>query len=145
MRYRLCCVVISQCYVQRTENKHYVNLTALFYIKHIQLRHQLHKCHKQCGSQRKIKSKNCILCFVDRASLYNLFQMKPNRCTLLLSIFISTSLHVSGNYVPIIRTAYCIYGTMVFFSSVWMAVWSADSLPYRVKKIPVSHRYNKLF
>jgi len=40
-----------------------------------------------------------ILCFVDRASLYNLFQMKPTRCTLLLSIFISTSLHVSGNNV----------------------------------------------
>ena len=29
-----------------------------------------------------------ILCFVDRASFYNLFQMKPTRCTLLLSIFI---------------------------------------------------------
>ena len=34
--------------------------------------------------------------FVDRASLYNLFQMKPTRCTLLLSTFISNSLHVSG-------------------------------------------------
>jgi len=33
-----------------------------------------------------------ILCFVDRASLYYLCQIKPNRCTLLLSIFISTSL-----------------------------------------------------
>jgi len=29
--------------------------------------------------------------------------MKPTRCTLILSIFISTSLHVSGNCVPIIR------------------------------------------
>ena len=38
-------------------------------------------------------------CFVDRASLYNPFQMKPIRCTLLLSIFISNYLHVSGNYV----------------------------------------------
>jgi len=57
-----------------------------------------------------------VLCFVDRASLYNLFQMKPNRCTLLLSIFISTSLHVSGNYVPIIRRTYCIYATLVFFT-----------------------------
>ena len=44
-----------------------------------------------------------LLCFVDRASLNNLFQMKPTRCALLLSIFISTSLHVSGNYVSIIR------------------------------------------
>jgi len=43
-----------------------------------------------------------FLCYVDRASLYNLFQIKPTRCTLLLSIFISTSLHVSGNYVMLI-------------------------------------------
>jgi len=41
--------------------------------------------------------------------------MKPTRCTLLLSIFISTSLHVSGNYVPISRT-YCICATLVFFT-----------------------------
>ena len=45
-----------------------------------------------------------ILCFVDHASLYNQFQMKTTRCTLLLSILILTSLHVSGNNVPIIRT-----------------------------------------
>ena len=57
-----------------------------------------------------------ISCSVDRASLYNLFQMKPTRCTLLLSIFISTSLHGSGNYVPIIRRTYCIYATLVFFT-----------------------------
>jgi len=42
--------------------------------------------------------------------------MKPTRCTLLLSIFISTSLHVSGNYVPIIRRIYCIHATLVFFT-----------------------------
>jgi len=42
--------------------------------------------------------------------------MKPNRCTLLLSICISTSLHVSGNYVPIIRRIYCSYATLVFFT-----------------------------
>ena len=42
--------------------------------------------------------------------------MKPTRCTLLLSIFISTSLHVSGNYVPIIKRTYCIYATLVFFT-----------------------------
>jgi len=30
-------------------------------------------------------------------------QMKTTRCILLLSVFISTFLHVSGNYVPIIR------------------------------------------
>jgi len=58
----------------------------------------------------------CFLWFVALAPLYNLFQLKPNRCTLLLSIFISTSLHVSGNYVPIIRRTYCIYATLVFFT-----------------------------
>jgi len=56
-----------------------------------------------------------ILCFVDLVSLYNHFQMKPTRCTLLLSIFISTSLHVSVNYVPIIRRTYCTYATPVYF------------------------------
>jgi len=49
-------------------------------------------------------------------TLYNFFLMKPARCTLLLSIFISNSLHVSGNYVPIVRTTYCIYATLVFFT-----------------------------
>jgi len=49
-------------------------------------------------------------------SLCSLFQMKPNRCTLLLSIFISATLHVSGNYVPIVRRTYCIYATLVFFT-----------------------------
>ena len=44
------------------------------------------------------------------------FQMKPTRCTILLSIFISTSVHVSGNYVPIIRRTYYIYATLVFFT-----------------------------
>ena len=42
--------------------------------------------------------------------------MKPTRFTLLPSIFISTSLHVSGNYVHIIRRTYCIYATLVFFT-----------------------------
>jgi len=56
-----------------------------------------------------------ILCFVDRASLYNLFQMKPTGCT-LLSIFISTSVHVSGICVPIISRIYCICATLEFFT-----------------------------
>ena len=76
-----------------------------------------------------------ILCFVDGASLYNLFQMKPTRCTLLLSIFISTTLHVSINCVPIIRRTYCICATMVIFT-VWVAVWSADQ--YRTDTVSSS-------
>jgi len=42
--------------------------------------------------------------------------MKPTRCTLVFSIFISTSEHVSGNYLPIIRRTYCIYASLVFFT-----------------------------
>ena len=41
--------------------------------------------------------------------------MKPARCIPLLSIFISTSVHVSANYVPIIRRTYYIYATLVFW------------------------------
>jgi len=37
-------------------------------------------------------------------------------CTLLLSIFISTSVHVSGNNVHIIGRIYFIYATLVFFT-----------------------------
>ena len=47
--------------------------------------------------------------------VYDLFQMKPVRCILFLSTFISTFLHVLGNYMPIIRRTYCIYATLVFF------------------------------
>jgi len=50
--------------------------------------------------------------------------MKPTRCTPLLSIFISTFLHVSGNCVPIIRRTCCVY------VSVWVAVWSAGCRVY---------------
>ena len=42
--------------------------------------------------------------------------MKPTRWQLLLSIFISTSLHVSVNCVPIIRRTYCICAILVFFT-----------------------------
>ena len=73
-----------------------------------------------------------ILCFVDRASLYNLFQMKPTRCTLLLSISISTSVHVSGNYMPIIRRTYCICATLAFFSLYgWLSVLLVGMIPGR--------------
>jgi len=72
--------------------------------------------------------------------LYNLFQMKPTRCTLLLSIFISNYLHVSGNYVPIIRRTYCIYATLVLFT---LYGWLSGLQTNTEWKIPVSHRYSK--
>jgi len=67
------------------------------------------------------------------------FQMKPTSCTLLISIFISTSIHVSGNYVPIIRRIYCIYATLVFFNLVcWLG---RDSARFIVPDRPYSHPY----
>ena len=54
----------------------------------------------------------CVDICLHQISHHYLFRMKPTRCTLLLSTFISTSLHVSGNYVPIIRRNYCIYATL---------------------------------
>jgi len=64
----------------------------------------------------------CIYCHVT-SQYFDFFflQTKPTRCTPLLTIFISTSLHVSGNYVPIIsRTC-----DTDIFHSVLVAVWSA--------------------
>ena len=76
-----------------------------------------------------------IFCFADRASLYNLFQMKPIRCTLILSIFISTSVHVSGNYVPIIRRNYCIYATLLFFTLSGLLVGISEKYQCRIDTV----------
>ena len=70
-------------------------------------------CYKSHNTQMRSLH---FLCFVDPAAMYNLFQMKRTRCTLILSIFISTSLHVSVNYVSIIRRYYCIHAKLVFIS-----------------------------
>ena len=54
----------------------------------------------------------CVDICLHQISHHYLFRMKPTRCTLLLSTFISTSVHVSGNYVPIIRRNFCIHATL---------------------------------
>jgi len=64
----------------------------------------------------------------------DLFQMKSTRWTLLLSTFISTSLHVSGNHVPIIRRTYCIYATLVFSFCM-----GGDNHPYRWPQPPIQN------
>ena len=61
----------------------------------------------------------CILCFVDRASLYNLVN-KADLVHNFFSIFIS--LHVSGDYVEIIRRNNCLYATIGTCYSVWITV-----------------------
>ena len=82
------------------------------------------------------KFQNFILCIFDRAFLYNPFQMKPITCTLLLSIFISTSLRVSGNYVPIIRRTYCIYATLVFVTLYgWVAGLQTRQPPIQIDTV----------
>jgi hypothetical protein len=41
------------------------------------------------------------------------------------SEYIYQSLHVSGDYVPIMRSNNCVYATLGTFYSVWMTVWYA--------------------
>jgi len=72
-----------------------------------------------------------------REHKYFMFQMKPTRCTLLLTIFISTSVHVSGNCVPIIKRTYCIFATLVFFT---VYEWLSGLQTRQPRKIPVLHR-----
>jgi len=85
----------------------------------------------------EIKNILSFLCFVDRASLYNLFQMKPTMCKLLLSIFISTSLHVSGNYVAHHQEDLLYLFDTGTVHSVWL-VCRPDSHPYRGKNTSVA-------
>ena len=61
-----------------------------------------------------------ILCFVDRASLYNLVN-KTTWCTIYSwYIYIYQSLHVSDDYGPIIKRYNCVYATLSTCYSVWM-------------------------
>ena len=53
--------------------------------------------------------------FTFSSSFWSIVIVTGDGCLkILLSIFISISLHVSGNYVPIIRRTFCIYATLVF-------------------------------
>jgi hypothetical protein len=63
------------------------------------------------------------LCYVDRASLYNLV----NKANLVHHLFLVNfqSLLGSGDYVPIIRRKNCVYATLGTCYSVWMIVWYA--------------------
>ena len=49
------------------------------------------------------------------------------------------SVHVSGDYVPIIRRNNCIYVTLGTCYSVWMTVWYAS---IQNNKYQVSHKYS---
>ena len=66
-----------------------------------------------------------LLCFGDRASLYNLVNKSKLCAQFILSIFIYQSLRVSSDYVPIIRRNKCVYAILGTCYSVWMTVWYA--------------------
>ena len=61
-------------------------------------------------------------------SLYNLVN-KANLVHSFFSTFISwyiyQSLHISGDYVPVIRRNNCVFATLGTCYSVWMTVWYA--------------------
>ena len=65
-----------------------------------------------------------FLSFVDCSSLYNLV----NKAKLVHSFSYHVyffSIHVSGDYVPIIRRNNCMYATLGTCYSVWMTLWYA--------------------
>ena len=65
-----------------------------------------------------------IVCFIDRASLYNVVNKAnlPHNYSYYVYFF---SLHVLGDYVPIIRRYNCICVTLGNCHSVWMTVSNA--------------------
>ena len=80
------------------------------------------------------------LCFVNCASSYNLV-IKVNLLHNFSQYVYFFSLHVLGDYVPIIRRNNCICATLGICHCVWMTVWYAGwcippcipgSHPYRV-------------
>ena len=88
-----------------------------------------------------------IFCFVDRVSLYNRFQMKPTRCTLLLSSYIYFNISTCFEQLCAHHQESLLYlcNTGIFLS-VCVAVWSAaadQTATHTERKIPVSHRYSK--
>jgi len=57
-----------------------------------------------------------LWCTVQTSDVFDYLWCTVQTWRLFLSIIISTSLHVSRNYVPVIRRTYCICATLVFFT-----------------------------
>jgi len=73
-----------------------------------------------CEHEGSFVLQNAGNCVANKRESFS-FSNEAIRCTLLISIFILTSLHVLGNYVPINRRTFCIYATLVFFTLVgWL-------------------------
>jgi hypothetical protein len=81
-----------------------------------------------------------MLCFVDRASLYNLVNKTNLVHNPSLYVYFY-SLCVSGTYAPIIRRNNCISTTPGICHSVWMTVWNAvwDETSFNPPCIPDGH------
>ena len=58
----------------------------------------------------------CILCFVDRASLYNLLQMKPARCTLFLVYLFQLLYMCRATMCTLSGELTVIFATLVFYT-----------------------------
>ena len=57
------------------------------------------------------------------STINNNFVNKANLLHNLFLVYLSISLHVSGDYVPIIRRNNCVYVTLGTCYSVWITVW----------------------
>ena len=111
------------------------------------------KCATQVTSPCRTEFRwqtNTILCFVDRASLYNLAN-KSNSVHNLFDIFIYfSSLHVSGIHVPIIRrkllylcdTGICHSGWVASGLLVGFNPTSRSDATHKDWQSPVSQRYS---
>ena len=97
-----------------------------------------------CGGLWPVPCEHCdeILNFVDRASVYNLVN-KANLVHSSSQYIYFSSLHVSGNYVPIIRRNYSMCATLVFVTLYGMnSNRKTRQRSIRSDKYQVSHRYS---
>jgi len=84
-----------------------------------------------------------FLCFVDRASLYNLVN-KANLVDNYSQYVYFFSVHVSGNYVPIISRSNCMYATLGICQSVLSGMQPAYQTT-QTDIYQVSHRYSYFY
>ena len=120
----------------------FITLNKSDYVKGQFLFKVVHSCNIWKNVLSIISPTICtILCFVDRAFLYNLVN-KANLVHNFSYYVYFFSLHVSGSYVPIIRRNNCICATLGICHSVWTTVWYTRQSSTQSDKYQVSHRYS---
>jgi len=90
------------------------------------------------------KCNDKVLCFVDRASLYNLVN-KANLVHNLFLVYLSITTCFSGDYGPIIRRNNCVYATLGTCNSVWMTVWYAGAYASAYQTLCDHHQEKQLY